>query len=140
MKFLLLFFKQVFVFHYKTLDTRFCRSFFVALYLTAISVYSGQTQKINGDSLKVLLAAHYSEDTSTISRLQGLSGYYWRLKPDSSMYYAEKSLEIAQKLNNQPFIANAYMLKAAVLLDRNENSAARGMYSLAIEGFTAVKE
>ena len=136
----LLFFKQVFTFYNKTVNTHFVQLLLVALCLTATVFYSGNAQKINGDSLKVLLASHYSEDTSTISRLQGLSSYYWRLKPDSSMYYAEKSLEIAQKLNDQQFIANGLMLKGAVLLDRNENSAARQMYAAAIEGFKIVND
>jgi tetratricopeptide (TPR) repeat protein len=141
MKLIFNFFREVFTpYSNKAVNTDFIQLLLITLILAGSVIYSSHAQKVNGDSLRMLLRTHYSEDTITISRLQGLASYYWRLNPDSSMYYADKSLEIAQKQNNQQFIAIAYFLKGAVFLDRNENSAAREVYAAAIEGFKAVND
>ena len=85
-------------------------------------------QNYSLDSLRSATFAAIKDDVATAERLQALFVFYRRTNPDSALLFAEKSHQIGQALNNAQILAKADFLKAAVLLDRNQNGAARALF------------
>ncbi|TWJ02552.1 signal transduction histidine kinase [Mucilaginibacter frigoritolerans] len=67
------------------------------------------------DSLKTLVASSKKEDetdTLYINRLNALAANYFDSNPDSTLYYAQKSVELSRKVNYKPGIANGLVQTA----------------------------
>lgn len=82
--------------------------------LTAILIFTLVTFKSlanPGDSLKLFLKTHSTEDSLRVSALLKYGKSLFFTRQDSMMYYADEALRIAQKLHWQKGIADAYQLK-----------------------------
>lgn len=89
-------------------------------------------QESSPDSLRRLLMRHPKASTENVRRLQGLASYYYRINPDSSLYYVEKSREMAVSLSDRHGIGMAHFLNANILMDKMESDAARAEYDRAM--------
>jgi tetratricopeptide (TPR) repeat protein len=92
-----------------------------------------QSTITNIDSLLTLTYKEAKTDRLTVERYQEAASYYWRSKPDSSTYFAEKAIALSEQLNDNNLLGISIFLKANVHLDRHENDAARSGYLRSID-------
>lgn len=77
--------------------------------LISVSGFSN-AEKSGVDSLKNLLSPYLHDgqpDTVTVNRLNDLAAQYFAFNPDSTLYYAKKSIAASQKLKFQSGLAGA---------------------------------
>lgn len=87
------------------------------------------------DSLKKLIIKHFKANPEQVQQLQGLASYYWRIHADSSLYYAEQSLQMSISIADKAGQGKAHFLIGNVMLDRVEGKRAREAYKRAIDIF-----
>jgi tetratricopeptide (TPR) repeat protein len=87
------------------------------------------------DSLKRLIIKHSKANSKQVQQLQGLASYYWRIHADSSLYYAEQSLQMSISIADEAGQGKAHFLIGNVMLDRVEGKGAREAYKRAINIF-----
>ena len=68
---------------------------------------AGFSQQYIVDSLKLKLNT-YGDDSNKVKTLQDISYYYTSIQPDSAMLYANKTLELAEKIDWEKGIGWGY--------------------------------
>ena len=96
-----------------------------AIFFCSVISFAQDTEQI--DSLENLLETDI-EDTSKVLILDDLSYYHWNDNPEKANNYAQKELELAQKINFPYGIAKAYCNFGAVCV-------VKGDYRKAIQHF-----
>jgi signal transduction histidine kinase len=87
---------------------------FLLFYLTSSAAFPGN-EISNGDldSIKTLLNAAPKKqdvaDTTNINRLNKLAEQYFQFNPDSTYYYAQKSIELSKKINYSSGLAGGLL-------------------------------
>lgn len=112
-----------------------CVTFATLIILFAVGIHPALGQQGDTDSLKRLLVRYPKPSLEHVQRLQGLSASYRQVNPDSSMYFADKALQMATALSNDFEIGMAYFLKANVLSDNMDVEASRELMEKAIRIF-----
>ena len=72
-------------------------------------------QQAQLDSLLRLNADHRNEDNTKLSVLNSLAEVYQWMQVDSGLIYTDRAIAMAQRLNNQQELANAYINKVRLL-------------------------
>lgn len=102
-------------------------------YLTSIAALPGNGASRDIDSLKALLSTslqkNITADTNTINLFNKLADKYFQLNPDSTYYYAQKSINLSKKLNYSAGLADA-------LLQLGRANSLRGKSFDATQNFT----
>lgn len=96
------------------------------------------------DSLKNLLTASYKSqaepDTLTINRLNRLAEDYFRSNPDSTFYYAQKSIGLSRKIDYKAGIAKGLLQTAHVNYFKGKTDLARQNFEEAIGIFKTLND
>jgi len=111
---------------------------FLLFYLT-VPAASLRSDNSNGDidSIKTLLGAatHKNDaaDTSNINRLNKLAQAYFQFNPDSTYYYAQKSIELSKKINYSAGLAGGLLQLGRANSLRGKSFDASQNFSTAIQ-------
>jgi signal transduction histidine kinase/TPR repeat protein len=112
------------------MSVSFFRKFYLALILSFVSVCFSQNRMT--DSLEHLLKTA-KEDTNQVKILDDLCWEYTLTKSKKSGEYAKQMLELAQKINYQKGIGNAYANIGAANYMQSNNDSAIKYFSMAAE-------
>jgi two-component system, sensor histidine kinase and response regulator len=89
---------------------------FLFFYLTGSAAYRGANMgggNGDADSIKILLGATVHKqnvaDSANINRLNKLADAYFQYNPDSTYYYAEKSIELSKRINYSAGLAGGLL-------------------------------
>jgi two-component system sensor histidine kinase/response regulator len=90
----------------------------------------------------VIIAATDSSvsDTAVVNRLNKLAGASFRSNPDSTFYYAAKSITLSQKINYQTGLADALVLQGHVNYFKGRSNAAIQRFDQAILIYKQLKD
>ena len=105
---------------------------FIFLYsILLLQSLAAYTQNYYIDSIKKVLAAQRN-DTNKVKLLIQVSNFYWGVSPDTSVVYAQKAFDLAEKLHFEPGIIDAELMLTNAF-------STLGNYPLAVDfGFKAV--
>lgn len=86
---------------------------FLLFYLSSFAAFSGGIGDGNIDSIKTLLHSVPQKldaaDTANINRLNKLAEEYFQFNPDSTYFYAQKSIQLSKKINYNTGLAGGLL-------------------------------
>ena len=116
---------------------------YLTVLLLLISVSGVSARNTDGiDSLKTLLTSTQADkvqpDTVTVNRLNNIASQFFLLNPDSTLYYANKAVEIAQKINFKAGKANALAQIAHSYYFKGDFTQAKQDFNSAVETYKSI--
>jgi tetratricopeptide (TPR) repeat protein len=97
-------------------------------------------EKSNLQKLHTALAKAGDTDTFKVAVLGDIAILHYQKFPDSTLIYAEKSLQLSQKLNYPRGVANAYFLKGVAYQMKEQISQAIVQYEEAAKYFSTYQD
>ncbi|WP_169513336.1 tetratricopeptide repeat protein [Flexithrix dorotheae] len=110
--------------------------FFITLNLSA----QNQPKQFSIDSLKLRIQTHTNEDSTRVDLLNALGYRFWIISPDSSIYYGEESLEIANQINYLQGIAFANRVVGVAHWDKGNYELALAYLISAMETYKQISD
>ncbi len=98
---------------------------FLLFYLTGFAAFSNGSIDSIKSLLPPLLNNNTNADTATINRLNKLAEDYFHTNPDSTYYYAKKSIALAKKINYSAGIARGLLQTGHVSYFNGKTAEAR---------------
>ncbi|OJJ22947.1 hypothetical protein BKI52_00925 [marine bacterium AO1-C] len=105
--------------------------------MTSLSVFGQSSRK--SDSLKATLQQDLP-DTTRVHIFNELSKGYARSQPDASIIYANKAIDLAQRINYVKGIAQALSNKGAVASTKGDYPSALNWHTQAIDQYKAIQD
>lgn len=94
---------------------------------------SALSEKINVDSLEVLLSSHNDEDTARVNLLNKIALGYAGIDSAKSARYADMSIELSDKLDYKKGKAGGYFAKGRNIAIRRSHPLSSLYYTLAVD-------
>ena len=116
----------------------FIKNYFIVSFVLLMPQVHAQSKVI--DSLKTELQNHKAKDTTRVNILNHLAFHHYRNNPPTAVAYIEESLELANKLKVQKFIAHCYYIKAVIYTEQANFKIAETSYDKAIKLYTSLND
>ena len=101
----------------------------ILIYFFSMS-FCSSAQKL--DSLKRQLESYEKEDTIKLRLWMGIANEYYNVNPDKSLEAADSAIVLAKQLKSFAWLANAYNIRGANLINKGEISLALTWFQKAL--------